>query len=190
MARDPSMRTNGRRVSAATGSAHQIPKSALATSPAIAIHDGYPQSEDSEASALREALENWVAKLRFWFANHGTPKADTTNNAMPTRLVRGFVVPEKGKRRGSRHRQSHREEQSAGDESRLSARITGGNHSASSRRVGCHENVTGSGGKLMRTCEQKGNKGEKLTLTVHRNLLILLGNSRSGKLLVSKSSGC
>jgi len=27
----------------------------------------------------------------------------------------------------------------------------------------------------MRTCEQKGNKGEKLTLTVHRNLLILLG---------------
>src|SRR5260370_40538862 len=33
----------------------------------------------------------------------------------------------------------------------------------------------GSRGKLMRTCEQKVNKGEKLTLTFHRNLLILLG---------------
>jgi hypothetical protein len=28
----------------------------------------------------------------------------------------------------------------------------------------------------MRTCEQKMNKGEKLTLTFDRNLLIVLGN--------------
>jgi hypothetical protein len=39
------------------------------------------------------------------------------------------------------------------------------------RRVGCH----GSRGKLVRTCEQKVNKEEKLTLAFHRNLLIFLG---------------
>jgi hypothetical protein len=33
----------------------------------------------------------------------------------------------------------------------------------------------GSLGKLVRTCEQKVNKEENLTLTFHRNLLILLG---------------
>jgi len=33
----------------------------------------------------------------------------------------------------------------------------------------------GNRGKLVRTCEQKVNKEEKLTLTFHRNLLILLG---------------
>jgi hypothetical protein len=58
MACHPSLRTNGRRVKAATGSAHQIPKSALATSPASAIHERYAQSEDSAASARREALES------------------------------------------------------------------------------------------------------------------------------------
>src|SRR5580704_12421754 len=89
MACHPSLTTNGRRVSAATGSAHQIPKSALATSPASAIHARYPQSEDSAASALREALDSLAAKFRFRLASHGMPKAATTNNAMPTRLVRG-----------------------------------------------------------------------------------------------------
>jgi len=33
----------------------------------------------------------------------------------------------------------------------------------------------GSRGKSVRTCEQKVNKEEKLALTFHRNLLILLG---------------
>ena len=33
----------------------------------------------------------------------------------------------------------------------------------------------GSRGKMARTCEQKVNKEEKLTLTLHRNWLILLG---------------
>ena len=89
MACHPSLRTNGRRVSAATGYAHEIPKGALATSPASAIHDRYAQSEDSAASALRKTLESWVASFRFWFANQGMPKAATTNNAMPTMLVRG-----------------------------------------------------------------------------------------------------
>src|SRR5258708_37169280 len=35
----------------------------------------------------------------------------------------------------------------------------------------CH----GSRGKFVRTCEQKVNKEEKLTLAFHRNLVILLG---------------
>jgi hypothetical protein len=35
----------------------------------------------------------------------------------------------------------------------------------------------GSRGRLMRSWEQKVNKGEKLTLTFHRNLLIVLGKS-------------
>ena len=41
----------------------------------------------------------------------------------------------------------------------------------------------------MRIREQKVNKEEKLTLSFHRNLLILLGKLRSFKLSVSNSSG-
>ncbi len=50
---------------------------------------GTPQSEDSAASALREVLESRIASFRFCSANQGMPKAATTNNAMPTTLVRG-----------------------------------------------------------------------------------------------------
>lgn len=38
--------------------------------------------------------------------------------------------------------------------------------------------------------EQKMNMEEKLALSLHRNFLILLGNSRSGKSLLSNAKGC
>ncbi len=59
-------------------------------------------------------------------------------------------------------------------ESRLSAAITGQPFGFFPKGR-LSRKCNGSRGKKVRTCEQKVNKEEKLTLTFHRNLLIVLG---------------
>jgi len=59
-------------------------------------------------------------------------------------------------------------------EFRLSAKITGQPFGFFPKGR-LSRKCNGSGGELMGTCEQKVNKEEKLTLTVHRNLLMLFG---------------
>jgi hypothetical protein len=49
----------------------------------------------------------------------------------------------------------------------------------------CHD----SPGKMLENGEQKMNMEEKLALSLHRNFLILLENSRSGKSLLTYSKG-
>jgi hypothetical protein len=93
MASHPSFTTNGTRINAATGSASDFPRIALATNPASPIHERYPQREDCAASAFRDGAESCVARFRFCLASQGIPKPATINRPMPTKLGRGLSYP-------------------------------------------------------------------------------------------------
>jgi hypothetical protein len=93
MASHPSFTTNGTRITPAIGSASGFLKTALASSPAKAIHERYPQAEDCAASASRDAAESCLASFRFCLASHGIPTAANISRPIPIKLGRGSPYP-------------------------------------------------------------------------------------------------